>query len=557
METLRRARAKDYLPLFTVEKDSRLFGDDVLSVVLRSICAANLLPREECAAAYGQAIAGYLADGNRAAALLLRLDSLDAVSADNYNNIEVLRRMVADYADLPQAVYAAIALSRAYQAADIPQADSLANAAARTALARYGKTDGAAVLRNFLKSQEQPKAEIADMPALCLPGRAYTVAIQTRNLKKAGLRFLSLGLTAYEYETGEWTIDKLRKIAGKAVATVTKTLRAMPPYAEQTDSLTFSLDSPGFYLCELLADGRCLSREVVSVSAVRALRLAVTGMETRVILVDGATGKPLKGGTVRAYNTTTRSAQTATRCDSTGQALLPRGNYSLRYFASHGKDAFSPAFGVPSGFFYNGNADERLQQSWQIFTDRSIYRPGQAVRFGGICFTRRGDTFQALPNCPMTVRLYDTNHRQLAETQLLTDAFGTVSGTFALPSAVLPGMFSIEAKATEGNGSAYCSIRVEEYKRPAFTVTIDQPAAAYAPGDTLRITGTARTYTGLPVSDAEVAWRLSARSYWRAANADNAPQAGKCTTDSAGRFSLNVVVPGLPSRKAMPYNIYI
>ncbi len=557
METLRRARAKDYLPLFTVEKDSRLFGDDVLSVVLRSICAANLLPREECAAAYGQAIAGYLADGNRAAALLLRLDSLDAVSADNYNNIEVLRRMVADYADLPQAVYAVIALCRAYQVADIPQADSLANAAARTALARYGKTEGAAVLRNFLKSQEQPKAEIADMPALCLPGRAYTVAIQTRNLKKAGLRFLPLGLTAYDYETGEWTEDKLRKIAGKAVATVTKTLRAMPPYAEQTDSLTFSLDSPGLYLCELLADGRCLSREVVSVSAVCALRLAVTGMETRVILVDGATGKPLKGGTVRAYNTTTRSAQTATRCDSTGQALLPRGNYSLRYFASHGKDAFSPAFGVPSGFFYNGNADERLQQSWQIFTDRSIYRPGQAVRFGGICFTRRGDAFQALPNCPMTVRLYDTNHRQLAETRLLTDAFGTVSGTFALPSAVLPGMFSIEAKATEGNGSAYCSIRVEEYKRPAFTVTIDQPAAAYAPGDTLRITGTAHTYTGLPVSDAEVAWRLSARSYWRAANADNAPQAGQCTTDSAGRFSLNVVVPGLPSRKAMPYNIYI
>ena len=557
METLSRASAKDYLPLFAEGKDSRLFGDDVLSVVLRSVCAANLLPRKECAAAYGQAIVGYLADGNRAAVLLLRLDSLDAVSADNYNNIEVLRRMVEEYADLPQAVYASIALCRAYQAADIPKADSLANAAARTALVRYGKTDGAAWLRNFLKSQEQPKAEIADLPTLCLPGRAYTVAVKARNLKKAGLRFLPLGLTAYDYETGEWTIDKLRKIAGKAVATVTKTLRAMPPYAEQTDSMAFCLNAPGLYLCELLADGRCLSREVVRVSGVRALRLAVSSKETRVVLVDGATGKPLKGGPVKAYCTNTRSAQAAYQCDSTGQVLLPRGNYSLRYFASHGKDAFAPAFSVPSGFFYDGNADDRLRQSWQIFTDRSIYRPGQAVRFGGICFTRQGDAFQTMPNCPLTVRLYDTNHRQLAETQLLTDAFGTVSGSFDLPSVVLPGLFSIEAKATEGNGSAYCSIRVEEYKRPAFTVTIDQPAAAYAPGDTLHITGAARTYTGLPVSDARVAWRLSARTYWRAANADDKPQSGLCVTDSAGHFSVNIVVPSLPSRKAMPYNIYI
>ena len=557
METLRRASAKDYQPLFAEGKDSRLFGDDVLSVVLRSVCAANLLPREECAAAYGQAVAGYLADGNRAADLLLRLDSLDAVSADNYNNIEVLHRMVEEYADLPQAVYASIALCRAYQAADIPQADSLANAAARTALAHYGKTDGAAWLRNFLKSQEQPKAEIADLPTLCLPGRAYTVAVKARNLKKAGLRFLPLELTAYDYETGEWTIDKLRKIAGKAVLAVTKTLRAVPPYAEQTDSLTFCLNAPGLYLCELLADGRCLSREVVSVSGVRALRLAVSSKEIRVILVDGATGKPLKGGAVKAYCTNTRSAQAVYQCDSMGQVLLPRGNYSLRYFASHGKDAFAPAFNVPSGFFYDGNADDRLRQSWQIFTDRSIYRPGQAVRFGGICFTRQGDAFQTMPNCPLTVRLYDTNHRQLAETQLLTDAFGTVSGCFDLPSVVLPGLFSIEAKATEGSGSAYCSIRVEEYKRPAFTVTIDQPAAAYAPGDTLCISGTVRTYTGLPVSDAEVAWRLSARTYWRASNADDKPQSGLCVTDSAGHFSVNIVVPSLSSRKAMPYNIYI
>ena len=557
METLRRASAKDYLPLFAEGKDSRLFGDDVLSVVLRSVCAANLLPREECAAAYGQAIAGYLADGNRAAVLLLRLDSLDAVSADNYNNIEVLRRIVEEYADLPQAVYASIALCRAYQAADIPQADSLANAAARAALARYGKTDGAAWLRNFLKSQEQPKAEIADLPTLCLPGRAYTVGLKVRNLKKAGLRFLPLELTAYDYETGEWTIDKLRKIAGKAVLAVTKTLRAVPPYTEQTDSLAFCLNASGLYLCELLADGRCLSREVVRVSGVRALRLAVSSKETRVVLVDGATGKPLKGGAVKAYCTNTRSAQAAYQCDSTGQVLLPRGNYSLRYFASHGKDAFAPAFSVPSGFFYDGNADDRLRQSWQIFTDRSIYRLGQAVRFGGICFTRQGDAFQTMPNCPLTVRLYDTNHRQLAETQLLTDAFGTVSGSFDLPSVVLPGLFSIEAKATEGNGSAYCSIRVEEYKRPAFTVTIDQPAAAYAPGDTLCISGTARTYTGLPVGDARVAWRLSARTYWRAAIADDKPQSGLCVTDSAGRFSVNIVVPSLPSRKAMPYNIYI
>ena len=80
---------------------------------------------------------------------------------------------------------------------------------------------------------------------------------------------------------------------------------------------------------------------------------------------------------------------------------------------------------------------------------------------------------------------------------------------------------------------------MEEYKRPSFTAEIQAPTADYQLGDTLRLEGTARTYTGLPVAGARVQWTAN-RSVWFRVESEDPVQSGEAITDAEGRFTLPV-----------------
>ena len=102
--------------------------------------------------------------------------------------------------------------------------------------------------------------------------------------------------------------------------------------------------------------------------------------------------------------------------------------------------------------------------------------------------------------------LQDANGREVAQAHHKTNANGSFNGNFPIPAGCLPGQWSIQARAAGANGST--GVRVEEYKRPKFQVKLAAPERSVPLGGEASLTGTAETYTGLPVAEATVRWRV-------------------------------------------------
>lgn len=141
-----------------------------------------------------------------------------------------------------------------------------------------------------------------------------------------------------------------------------------------------------------------------------------------------------------------------------------------------------------------------------LFTDRSIYRPGQTVYFKGIMINRRIQSGQnaLVTNFTTTVALFDVNGQQVDSLKVTTNAYGSYSGKFTLPTNALNGNFRIQELKSNSN----TDFAVEEYKRPKFYTEIAKPAGSYRLNDSIKVTGTAKAYAGNNIDGATVKYRV-------------------------------------------------
>ena len=88
----------------------------------------------------------------------------------------------------------------------------------------------------------------------------------------------------------------------------------------------------------------------------------------------------------------------------------------------------------------------------------------------------------------LTVSLRDANYQEILKQSFVTNEFGSFSGLFTLPSNVLTGRMTLQASNPDGR----TTVRVEQYKRPKFEVTIDKPLQQYRLDDEVEILGKAK-----------------------------------------------------------------
>jgi hypothetical protein len=148
-----------------------------------------------------------------------------------------------------------------------------------------------------------------------------------------------------------------------------------------------------------------------------------------------------------------------------------------------------------------------------LFTDRSLYRPGQTVHFKGITLLAdtEKDNYKVLPGRKLTVVFTDPNGKEVAKAQVTSNDFGSFSGTFTAPRDRLTGRMTI---SVPGEVGGVVHVNVEEYKRPKFQVTVDPPKDAPKLGGEVKVTGKATGYTGAAVNGAKVRWRVAREVRW-------------------------------------------
>jgi hypothetical protein len=196
-------------------------------------------------------------------------------------------------------------------------------------------------------------------------------------------------------------------------------------------------------------------------------------------------------------------------------------------------------------YYYNNDEDRQAAHSIFLFSDRSLYRPGQTLYFKGIVFTKtEGKQVTAHENFETTVYLRDANYQDIDSVKIRTNEFGSINGKFQLPSSGLNGDFSIYTKQPDGA----VSFRVEEYKRPKFFVDYDTLKGSYRLGEEIAVTGFAKAYAGNNIDGANVKYRVVRQPrfiypwltwrWWMPPTPPMEIAHGEAVTDKEGKFRV-------------------
>lgn len=167
--------------------------------------------------------------------------------------------------------------------------------------------------------------------------------------------------------------------------------------------------------------------------------------------------------------------------------------------------------------YVNGLDTTRMTRRVSLFTDRAIYRPGQTIHFKGIAMRKDYRSHPSLlVGDSLTVTLFNGSGQAQATLSVVTNEFGTFSGTFTAPSSLL-GTHSIVV-GEEYYTDDEVSFRVEEYKRPTFKTEFKPLTSVHELGDSVTLTGTATAYAGYPLAGINVTYRVEREAqfpHWR------------------------------------------
>lgn len=271
--------------------------------------------------------------------------------------------------------------------------------------------------------------------------------------------------------------------------------------------------------------------------------------EFEIFVVDRISGKPVKDATVKIYDRDNYNYNipdpddllTTLKTNELGLALYKheRKNdknsyYTVSYTVELGADnSLNTARLDGNSYRWEKPDRDSDEESISIFTDRSIYRPGQTVYFKAIVLDANS---KPKVKKEYTVELYNANNDHIEEVELTTNEFGSLAGNFILPkTGLLGGQYSIEID----DASIYFS--VEEYKRPTFEITFDKIDKTYTFGEEVKLKGYAKNFSGISLQDADVQYSISREQYnfwWGGGGNQSQFADGSVKTNADGSFEI-------------------
>ena len=316
-------------------------------------------------------------------------------------------------------------------------------------------------------------------------------------------------------------------------------LKPTTDYLNVDTTLTIQAPQAGIYFLKAVPDGKkgVSDGTLMNVTALKTIYRPLPDGTLELVVVDAVSGQPVSEAEVTIYTEKGGgySPQQTYQADKQGTLKLDFLNSNKYWYNAHtAADNAMPILNLWKNDYYY--KESKRKEVLQLFTDRSIYRPGQTVYVSGLAYEMEKDSTRVLADKKYTVSLYDANNNETGKVEVWTNGFGSFSGQFVLPSPCLTGYFSLRAADTS------VSFKVEEYKRPTFDVTFEPVKVEYQVGDSIEVVGMAKTFAGAPVQNARVHYNIS-RSYawvWRFMGRGSARWEGEAMTDADGKFTVPV-----------------
>lgn len=277
--------------------------------------------------------------------------------------------------------------------------------------------------------------------------------------------------------------------------------------------------------------------------------LSMISNHGKVFVLDRQTGKPIQNGKLTAWNKKLKQSifdedsilQETHTTDKRGTADIQNTDLQNLQVSSSGdtisgtmdynekgwnddEEVYSKADYDDLVEFYEENAEAK------IFTDRSIYRPGQEVFFKAIFITRDRHTGSRILMTPKTMgrhffaRIYkrwlnesmpllnlvNPFGNEVDSLKVSLNEFGSFSGSFKIPKGAATGDWSIEPDYVEATQTG--DFRVEEYKRPTYEIIITNPKTELRLGDKFVFDIKLKSFSGATLNNVRLRYSLTRSS---------------------------------------------
>ncbi|MCX8496957.1 MAG: MG2 domain-containing protein, partial [Akkermansiaceae bacterium] len=263
----------------------------------------------------------------------------------------------------------------------------------------------------------------------------------------------------------------------------------------------------------------------------------LTEKEAMVYAFSCNTGAPLPKVKLQLYGEEATALQAAVT-DASGLATLPRSALARHLHATLGDDSYITAFDstletvglwhFPIRYSWN-KAPTRSRQAF-LFTDRSVYRPGETMHLKGMVRMQNGNAIEAAESGSARVVIMDPTEKEIHTSPVTLSASGSFDLTYTLPQGQTGShmiRFEYPEEIARAEASADWSVReplmdsahfeiplrVEEFRRNAFEIA---QVLAEPPIGSVRISSelTASYYQGQPVAAGKVSYfsRITAKN---------------------------------------------
>lgn len=406
----------------------------------------------------------------------------------------------------------------------------------REGIAGYPRYEGINQLKNIEK--EILNASLSLEIATAYPGEQQSVKVNYKNLTGITLQLYKVNLPVTSAVLQNRTTHFESKYA-RLQREEHFSLKPTTDYLNVDTTLTIQAPQAGILWLKAVPDGKkgVSDGTLMNVTALKTIYRPLPDGTLELVVVDAVSGQPVSEAEVTIYTEKGGgySPQQTYQADKQGTLKLDFLNSNKYWYNAHtAADNAMPILNLWKNDYYY--KESKRKEVLQLFTDRSIYRPGQTVYVSGLAYEMEKDSTRVLADKKYTVSLYDANNNETGKVEVRTNGFGSFSGQFVLPSPCLTGYFSLRAADTS------VSFKVEEYKRPTFDVTFEPVKVEYQVGDSIEVVGMAKTFAGAPVQNARVHYNIS-RSYawvWRFMGRGSARWEGEAMTDADGKFSVPV-----------------
>lgn len=545
--------SKEYIPFVDQKPTSRYYNHNMYQLLssygINSLRQVSTLDNDSVVVkAIGKIYSSlnrmYKQQNNQDALVLLALDGIEwrktdgGISSNAYQrNIDGLIKNYSDR-EIVAEVYLAKARNLIEQNKKVE-----AYQVVQDAILKYPKYERINALKELQEDILRPSLYV-NMNAQAYPSDTLQVNASHVNLDGFTVNYYKVNLPVTSPLLLKALDDNFYKKYTRKVCTEHFALVRPTDYLQKDTVYKSVVPQDGIYAVQIVPDNRnteALS-QLLSVSSLKLLSRSLPAKQFEVVVLDAKSGQPIENATVHIFTSNRGDMKLAqsVKTNAEGRTEISWDNNYMYITAEKGSDSAILPQRVYRGYYSFSDGSKADNKNLTLLTDRSLYRPGQTVYVKGIAYSQLSDTASVVAGKKYTLTLLDVNNKEVARKELTTNEFGSFTAEFVLPSGGLNGNYTLR---TEDGRNV--SIRVEEYKRPTFEVTIDGQEGTYQLNDSVKVKGSVKTYSGIPVQEIPVQYVVTRRMFgwWgQYFGSDTTIDSGTASLNTAGEFTLPVML---------------